>query len=421
MGLKALIITYYWPPAGGSGVQRWLYFVKYLREFGIEPVVFTVEHPSYPIEDKTLAKHIPEGVEVIRQKIMEPGRVVSNHRQAGSGFLPENPNLSQRFKNFIRANFFIPDAKMLWIRPSVRKLEKYLKKNPVDYIISTGPPHTTHLIAKGIKEKIGVKWLADFRDPWTEIDYFHRLPLTKSSRAKHHKLEGDVLMKADVVTVVTKTMKKQFQVLNQNCHIITNGYDDAVLTKVPEMDKPFTITHIGMLNADRNPLMFWEVIKELIEEDETFEAHVQINLVGQIADEIRNSIRSLELERFVNYTQYIPSDAVAAFQMKSQVLLLIVNEVPSAQTIVTGKVYEYLRAKRPILAIAPTNGDLAEIIDESQSGMVIDFGDRSGLKEAVKIYFEHYLKNQLVIDSVKTEKYHRKNLTAQLAELLKNH
>ena len=420
MAIKALIVTYYWPPAGGSGVQRWLYFVKYLREFGIEPIIFTVENPSYPITDTSLENHFPKDVEVIRQKIWEPGNLVSKNNQNGSGFLPEKPGTVQKFKNYIRANFFIPDAKMFWIRPSVKKIEKYLKTNPVDFIITTGPPHSVHIIGKKVKEKTGIKWLADFRDPWTEIDYFHHLPLTKKSKSKHHLLEKEVLSQADIVTVVSKTMKQNFDKFNSNCIVITNGYDDESIEKKPEMDKPFTLSHIGMINADRNPVMLWEVLAELIENNEEFEAQLQINLVGHIADEVRNSIREYELERFVNYTKYIPNHAVGAFQLKSQVLLLLVNKVPSAKNIITGKVYEYLRSHRPILAIAPIDGDLAEIIDDTQSGLVIDFEDKDGLKKAIEIYFKHFLANELVIESVGIEKYHRKNLTEQLAEILKN-
>ena len=153
MALKALIITYYWPPAGGSGVQRWLYFVKYLRNNGIEPVVFTVENPKYPITDKSLESQIPEGIEILRQKIWEPGQMVSKNKNAGSGFLPEKPSLIQKFKQYIRANYFIPDARMFWIKPSSKKIIQYLQKNPVDWIITTGPPHSVHLIGKKVKEK----------------------------------------------------------------------------------------------------------------------------------------------------------------------------------------------------------------------------------------------------------------------------
>lgn len=413
--MKVLIITYYWYPAGGSGVQRWLYFVKYLRSFGVEPVIFTADKAKYPILDKSLATQIPDNVEIIKQKIIEFG---GGKNQNSTGFLPEKPGLIQKFKNYIRANFFIPDARKLWIYPSAKKIEKYIKKNPVDFIITTGPPHSVHLIGKKVKEKTGVKWIADFRDPWTDIDYFHHLPLTRSSKEKHKLLEKSVLKSADKVIVVSKTMQEKYSMYNSECHVITNGFDTIDHEKPIELDKPFTLTHIGMLNADRNPKLLWKVLADMIYEDEIFEQDVQINLVGHIADEVRNSIRQYDLERFVNFTQYIPNTAVADFQRKSQVLLLIVNQVPSAKNIITGKVYEYLRAKRPILAIAPTDGDLAEILDQTQAGVVVDFDDYESLKDAIILYYNHYKKGNLTIESKNIEQYHRKNLTQQLVKLM---
>ncbi len=416
MTKKVLIITYYWPPAGGSGVQRWLYFTKYLREFGIEPVIFTLDHPQYVITDPSLERLIPDGVEVIRQKIWEPGQ---GNSKVKNGFLPQKPNTKQRFKNYIRANYFIPDAKILWKRPSVKKLKKYLKKNPVDWIISTGPPHTTHLIAKKLKKKTGIKWLADFRDPWTKIDYWHHLPMSYKTKRKHQALERQVLQQADLVTVVSPAMKRDYEPYTKRCALITNGYDEINLSEIPELDKSLTLTHIGSLNADRNPEMFWEVLKELIDYEEGFEDAIQINLVGHVADEVKQSINTYDLGRFVNFTQYVPSHAATHMQLKSQVLLLFLNDVPSAKGIITGKIFEYLRAKRPILVIAPADGDLAEIINNTQSGKVINFKDRDSLKQALIEIHQAYKSGQLKSRNINIEQYHRKNLTAQLAELLK--
>jgi glycosyltransferase involved in cell wall biosynthesis len=417
MSKKALIITYYWSPAGGSGVQRWLYFVKYLREFGIEPIVFTVENPQYPIEDKSLEKHIPEDIEIIRQKIWEPTQK-GKSAKVSSGFLPEKPTFSQRIKNYIRANYFFPDAKMFWINPSVKKLEKYLKNNPVDWLISTGPPHTTHIIAKKLKVKTGIPWLADFRDPWTDIDYLHHFPLTQKSLNKHKKLEQSVLQQADIVTVVSPSMQEKYKLHNEETYVITNGYDEIDIEKIPQLDTAFTITHIGLLNADRNPIKFWEVLAELVKYNEELEYALIINLVGAVADEVKEKIRALNLERFVNYTQYVPSHAATYMQLKSQILLLLVNQVPSAKSIVTGKVFEYLRAHRPILAMAPVDGDLAQIIYETNSGKVVDFNNKESLKELILSYFEQYQKGKLNVDSRNIEQYHRKNLTAQLVKIL---
>ncbi len=419
--MKVIIITYYWPPAGGSGVQRWLYFVKYLHDFGIEPIVFTVANPNYPITDKDLANNIPENIEIIRQKIYEPNKFLGkNNKKIAAGFLQKNPSKFQKIVQYIRANYFIPDARKFWIKPSVRKLKKYIKQHPVDWIITTGPPHSVHLIGKSLKEKTRTKWLADFRDPWTEIDYFHQLPLTKKSFKKHQILEQTVLSKADLVTVVGNTMYEKYVSVNPNCKVLTNGFDDEGIEENITLDSLFTLTHIGMLNADRNPITFWKVIKEILEEHPEFDSHVKINLIGKVADEVKDSIRKYHIEKYISYTNYIPHNSVLKYQKKSQVLLLFINQVPNAKGIITGKIFEYLQAKRPVLALAPIDGDLATIINKTNAGQVIAFNDEVTLKRVILDYFESYLKNKLQVNSHNTSIYHRKNLTSQLAELLKN-
>jgi glycosyltransferase involved in cell wall biosynthesis len=418
--MKALIITYYWPPAGGSGVQRWLYFVNYLREFDVEPVVFTVKNPNYPIEDQSLEHLIPKGIEIIKQSIWEPNSFFGTKQKGiGAGFLQQNPSFIQRIAQYIRANYFIPDARKFWLKPAVKTINQYLKKEKIDWIISTGPPHTTHLIAKKIKQNNTVKWLADFRNPWTEIDYFHQLPLTKKSLKKHLRLEKSVIKSADVISVVSQSMKDSYSKQNKNTVVITNGYDGE-LSQNEDLDTKFSLTHIGMLNADRNPLIFWDAISELINENIDFKKALQINLIGKIANEVGESIRKKGLETYVNTTNYIPHHDIQKHQAKSQVLLLFVNNVPSAKGIVTGKIFEYLRAQRPILAIAPTNGDLAGIIRQTNSGHVFDFKDKTNLKKELLLYFELYKKKLLSTDSQNITQFHRKQLTKQLAKVLKN-
>ncbi len=418
--MKVLIITYYWPPAGGSGVQRWLKFVKYLQDYDIEPVVFTVKNPNYPILDSSLESQIPKDIEIIKKTIWEPNNLLGKKNiKTGAGFLQQHPTRVQKVLQYIRANYFIPDARKFWINPSVRILVKYLKRNPVDWIITTGPPHSVHLIGQKLKQKTATKWLADFRDPWTDIDYFHQLPLTKKSFKKHQKLEQEVVSTADIVTVVGKSMQEKYALLTPNCHVITNGFDDDGIKSSPQLDLLFTLTHIGMLNADRNSIVFWESIRSIIDENTEFENKLKINLIGTVADEVKETVRRYDLEKYISYTKYIPHDLVLKYQKQSQVLLLFINQVPSAKGIITGKVFEYLQAKRPILALAPTDGDLAAIISKTNSGKVVGFEDKASLKEVLHSYFDIYLKGDLAINSKNIENYHRKNLTEQLAELLK--
>ncbi|MDX5586448.1 MAG: glycosyltransferase family 4 protein [Aureibaculum sp.] len=422
--MKALIITYYWPPAGGSGVQRWLKFVKYLQDFDVEPVVYTVENPDYVITDDTLKKEIPNGIEIIKQPIWEPNNLLtlfkSKQQKTSAGFLNPDPSFLEKQLQYIRANYFIPDARKFWVKPSVRFLSEYLKNNKVDVVITTGPPHSLHLIGMELKRRFPIKWISDFRDPWTDIDYFHQLPLTKKTIQKHYQLEEEVVSTADCVLVVGKTMKEKYLKFNQNIEVITNGFDDIDDESKVELDIKFSIVHIGMMNADRNPRILWKVLSDLIKENQEFAEDLQLKFVGKLAHEVFESINNNKLTSVIEYITYLPHKEVVIFQQSAQILLLAVNKVPSANGIITGKVFEYLQANRPILAIAPTEGDLAEIINSTKAGRVVDFDDEETLKKDILEMYEAYKKHKLVVNSKSIEQYHRKNLTGQLADVIKN-
>lgn len=421
--MKVLIITYYWPPAGGSGVQRWLKFVKYLRDFDIEPIIYTVDNPEYVIEDESLLAEIPEGVEVIRQPIFEPNSILSflgkKNKKQSSGFLNPNPGAFGKLLQYIRANYFIPDARKYWVRPSVEYLEQYIKSNNVDTIISTGPPHSMHLIAKQLKQRLGVKWISDFRDPWTDIDYFHQLPLSKKSKTKHLELEEQVVSKSDAVVVVGETMRLNFKKYNNSIHVITNGYDSEVSAVNEKLDTYFTITHIGMMNADRNPAVLWQVLKEICDENIDFKKDLKVQLIGNVAAEVKKSLGILD-EKNVAFIGYLDHQKARSYQQRSQVLLLAINNVPSAKGIITGKIFEYLQAKRPILGIGPVDGDAADIINETESGIMIDFDDALRLKETIVTYYQKFKEGVLTASSGNIEKYHRKELTRELSVILKS-
>ncbi|MEN8805724.1 MAG: glycosyltransferase family 4 protein [Wenyingzhuangia sp.] len=416
--MRVLIVTYYWPPAGGPGVQRWLKFVKYLQEFDITPVVYTVENPDYPIVDDSLLDEIPKGVEIIKQPIWEPHRLLNvfsakQKEKQSAGFLSVKKSLISKIVAYVRANYFIPDARMFWIKPSILFLENYLAKNKIDAIISTGPPHTAHMIGLGLKKKLGIRWIADFRDPWVEIDYFHELPLTQKSIKKHKNLEQEVLRHADEVLVVGNQMKKSYDLFSKNVKVITNGFD-GVLSAEKDLNKAFTITHVGTLNADRNPIVLWEALSQLKEK-----ITCQIQLIGKVAQEVKESIEKYKLSEVVTFIDYVPHDEVKIYQQKSQVLLLAVNNVPSAKGIVTGKIFEYLQAQRPIVAIAPTDGDLAAILEASKAGFVVDFEEVNKLKEILVDLHKQYREGNLKVNSVGVEQYHRRTLTTQLANIIK--
>ena len=420
--MKVLIITYYWVPSGGSGVQRWLKFVKYFRDFGIEPVVFTVENPNYPIIDESLQKDVPKGIEILRSPIWEPNNILSKVKKSSTktsaGFLESNPKGVQKILQYIRANYFIPDARKFWIDPSAKKIESYLKNNKVDAIITTGPPHSVHLIGLQLKKRLNVKWIADFRDPWTEIDYFHQLPLTKKSKAKHSALEKEVLKAADITSVVGETMKRSFQKYTQKIKVVTNGYDFEEDKSKGLLDSKFSITHIGLMNSDRNPKTLWKVLKELICENKQFAEDLEIKLIGKIAKEVNEELKSYNFKN-ITKIDYVPHSEIVKYQKSTQVLLLAVNKVPSAKGIITGKIFEYLQANRPILAIGPEDGDLAEILRKTNSGVVVDFDDEVTLKLKIQEMYTKFKEGNLAVKSINITQYHRKELTQQVSQIIK--
>jgi len=419
--LKVLIITYYWPPAGGPGVQRWLKFVKYLQEFGIEPVVYTVDNPQYPITDVSLEKEVPKNIEILRHPIWEPNNFLSffkKNKQESAGFLQSNPSFFGKILQYIRANYFIPDARKFWVKPSVKFVENYLLENNIDAIITSGPPHSLHLIGLQLKQKTGITWISDFRDPWTEIDYFHQLPLTKKAIIKHKNLERSVLRESNAVLVVGKTMKENYRGYNKQIYVLTNGFDAEILSEPKSLDAKFTITHVGLMNADRNPKILWKVLLELCEDDIAFKRNLEIKLIGKLSNEVVVSLQDFDSKN-IHKIDYLSHREVRIHQQCSQVLLLAINKVPSAKGIITGKIFEYIHAKRPILAIGPTRGDAAEIIKNTQTGFIVDFEDETRLKSVILDLYQDYTNGNLQVKATDIQQYHRRALTEKLSKIIK--
>lgn len=426
---RVLIITYYWPPGGGAGVQRWLKFAKYLREFGWEPIIYTAENGEMPVIDNSLQKDIPQNVTVLKTKIWEPYSIYKTFvgkkqsEKINASFMSENKksSLTEKLAVWIRGNFFIPDARKFWIKPSINFLSEYIKSNPIDAIISTGPPHSMHLIALGLKKKhTSIKWISDFRDPWTNIDFYNELMLTNSSDKKHKMLELEVLKNADSVISIGKGMNEEFKnIYRENPDkftVITNGFDEDDIYKAPlEKDKKFSIAHIGSLVKSRNPLVLWKVLKTLIEENAAFKNDLEIKLVGKVDFSVTESLKHHGLQDFVRRIDYLPHNEVIKEQQKTKVLLLLVNNTPNAKSILTGKIFEYLAAKVPIIAIGPTNGDLAEILRKTESGLISDFENELQLKENILSIYDG---KKINFNASEIMQYSRKELTKNLSQLL---
>lgn len=424
---KLLIITYYWPPAGGPGVQRWLKFVKYLPDFDIQPIVYVPENPTYPIVDDGLLNEVSDKAIILKNKIFEPYQLAGifskkQTQKISSGIIPaaKKQSVLEKLLLWVRGNLFIPDARKYWVKPSVAYLKKYIQENNIDTIVTSGPPHSLHLIGLKLKEELGVKWFADFRDPWTTIGYHKALKLSSYADKKHKFLESKVLNAADTIIVTSKTTKLEFQLLTQKpIEVITNGYDIENVAK-QTLDEKFTMAHIGSFLSDRNPKVLWEVLQELVTENNAFSANFQLKLIGKISQEIFESLSNYQLEAYCNNLGYISHTEAIAHQRKSQVLLLIEIDSEDTKSIIPGKLFEYMVSERPIVAIGPKDSDFAEIITSTNTGVFFTYSEKERLKKTILSYFELFLENKLLVHPIGLQHYSRKSLTEKLVNLINN-
>ena len=422
---KVLIISYYWPPSGGAVVQRCLKFVKYLPEYGWQPIIYTPENPEFPALDESLIKDIPEGVEILKQPIWEPYTwyrqfLGDKDKKIGAGFVSEKkePGLLHKISVWVRGNFFIPDARRFWIKPSVNYLTKYLKENPVDIVVSTGPPHSMHLIALGLKKSLGVKWIADFRDPWTNIDFYKELMLSGWADKKHKKLEQEVVKSADLCLTIGYTMTEEFESLGANkVETVTNGFDqDDFPTTDLKLDDEFTISYIGTFSPSRNQPTFWQALAELKTEHEDFANAFKLRTVGVVDYSVRSAISEAGLEENWEEVAYVPHEELLNYQRASKVLLVSINNTPNATGILPGKFFEYLASGRPILAIGPKKSDIGTVLDKTNAGFIVDPDDLDGMKSVILSLFRN--ESNLVRIEESVQAFSRKQITKQLVELL---
>lgn len=321
---------------------------------------------------------------------------------------------------WIRGNFFIPDARVLWVKPSVSFLKKYLQENQIETVITTGPPHSIHLIGLQLKKELSIKWIADFRDPWTTIGYHNKLKLTTKSQAKHKHLEKEVLTNCNQIIVTSPTTKTLFQnITSKPISIITNGYDIEKIIPKP-MDVKFTLAHIGSLLSERNPTILWETLYELTQENNLFAKHFQLKLIGAVSTNVLQSLQNNSLLSYIDNLGYLSHEMALQEQRCSQVLLLIEIDSKETQCIIPGKIFEYIVSSRPIVAMGAPNADLASIIQETNTGKFFTYNDKENLKSYILHLFNQFQNNELQVYPVGLQKYFRKNLTQELVTLFNN-
>jgi glycosyltransferase involved in cell wall biosynthesis len=420
---KVLIISYYWPPAGGSGVQRWLKFAKYLPKYNWKPIVYTPENPYFEVKDQALLDNISEEIEVWKTPIWEPYSLKDKlfgkgKKSQSAGLILNNKSLKNKVLNWVRGNVFIPDPKVYWAKPSIKFLQDKIKKEGVEYIITTGPPHSMHLIGLGLKKVIpNLKWIADFRDPWSELDLLDEFHLSKSSRNKHQKLEKEVLQTADVTLTVSETWVKDLvRLAAKRVELITNGYDLADFESKPKMNDKFIIGHYGLLNHLRNPKHLWKTLNELCYENSDFASKLEIHLSGNIDAEVIAEIEEYpNLKDRLKQLGYLSHSGVLEEYMNASVLLLLLFNSKSGVGNYPAKIFEYLATKTSILAFGPSGSDTEKLISKTNSGIFFTY-ENEHLKNEILALFDN--KNQFKFDNI--EGFSRQKLTEDLSNVLKS-
>lgn len=425
---RVLIVAYYWPPSGGSGVQRWLKTVKYIRQFGWEPVVVTPLNPQFEQKDFDLEKEIPEGVQVIRVPIWEPfeiyNKLVGKKNSRVVNPIYQKKGLKNKLIGWVRANVFIPDSRMFWIKPAAERICTLLKEEHFDAMVTTGPPHSMHVIGLKVKEKIpAIPWLADFRDPWTQIGFYKELDLSSSADKKHKKLELKVLTQAEAVCAISDSMAEDLKEIHRRSYaVVHNGYDEADFNNHENqsftLDEKFSIFYAGMWGKPRNHIELWQVLGELVKESSAFADRFQLNAIGVIDPVVKESVKEFGLEKHVQFGDYMPHKEVLKLGAKTQLALLLIDNRNNAGGILTGKVFELLAQKRPILCIGPKGGDIERIISEAGAGYFSGFGDSETLKANILDAFSRYQQGDLNASPSGIEKYSRRNLAGKLAGIL---
>lgn len=430
---RVLIITYYWPPTGGSGVQRWVKFARYLPQEGWQPVIYTPENPEQLAVDTTLEAEVPAEAEIIKTRITEPYELYkkflrkSGHSKEAVEVNPvnaQNKSFLQKVAMWIRGNLFRPDPRCMWIGPSVRFLKKYLKEHPVDLIVSTGPPQSMHLIGRRLARETGLPWVADFRDPWTKIFYFKHLSMMKSTVKWHERMERKVLDEADTVVAVSPLVQKEFQEMTQTpVELITNGFDenDFIAAGHPEAaggaEADFVITHTGLFAADGNPTVLWEVLAEKCLNDKQFKEKLKIKLIGRTDIQITEALEKAGLTENCIDMGYQPHAAAVEEQRKASLLILPLRKEPEYKAVLPGKLFEYLASWRPVLGIGQPDGAMSMVLNTTKTGVVLDWNDRKSIARYVDFCWEKHKKGELNVEDADISRFTRRELTASMARL----
>ena len=419
---KVLIISYYWPPAGGSGVQRWLKFTKYLPKNNWRPIIYTPENPYFEIKDEKLLSNVPAEAKIWKTAIWEPyalkDRLFGKGKKSQSaGVISKKKSLKNKALNWGRGNIFIPDPKVYWVKPSIKYLLKKIMEEGIEHIITTGPPHSMHLIGLGLKRALPqLKWVADFRDPWSELDLLDDFHLSNFTRRKHQKLEKEVLQTADVTLTVSESWTKDLKRLGaERVELITNGYDAEDFNLTPKTNDKFIIGHYGLLNHLRNPKNLWRELNVLCDEHKEFNLKLEIHFSGNVDGEVIAEIESFSnLKGKVRQLGYLSHAEVLQQYNEASILLLLLFNSKSGVGNYPGKIFEYFAAKKPILAFGPNDSDTEKLLLKIKGCNYFSY-ERKDIKDNILQLFAN---PSIYSQYSDIEGYSRERLTIDLADLL---
>ncbi|RAV98556.1 glycosyltransferase family protein [Pseudochryseolinea flava] len=429
---KVLIIAYYWPPSGGSGVQRWLKFVKYLPTVGVKPYVFTPANPSFAIKDESLLLDVPREAEVIRYPIWEPYEIFFKLSSLFGKKKTAKPtdvvslkseSIFQRLSTWVRGNLFIPDPRKFWVKPSVKFLEHYLREHNIGTVITTGPPHSMHLIGLKLKQRnSSLKWIADFRDPWSEWGFLDSIRAGERAKNKHRKLERLVTTTADEVLTITPFYVRQFERLSgRKVQLLTNGFDeDDFKNLVVKKSSSFIIRHVGIINEKCNPRPFMRAIEKVLQDYPQMKQHLVVDFIGDVHPAFRAFVVSNpSLKAATTFTPSIPHKQLIAKYGEASVLLLVLTGYKDAEGYMPGKLFEYIATSLPVLGVGPEVGDAADLLHRAQCGRMIDGENTNDIADfIVKQYRRWETEQSMQLTTSAGLTYSRRKIAESLAALL---
>ena len=413
-------------------MQRWLKFVKYLPSYQWEPHVFTPENPSFAVRDPSLEKDIPIEAEVMRLPIWEPYELFfkmssllgSKNNSTPTALAPsKKKSVFQRLSTWVRGNLFIPDPRIFWVRPAVKFLSDYIRDNGITVMVTTGPPHSMHLIGLRLKKKYPhLRWVADFRDPWTEWGMWDTLMVSPTVRAIHKKMESRVLAQADEIITITPFYVRRFEQLSgKRVRLLTNGYDeDDFRGIVYRRDDKFIIRHVGLINEKCDPRPFMRALQLELKEHPAFAEALRLEFIGEVHPDFRDFVgANPDLTRVTVFTGNVPHDALIPLYGSSSLLLLILTGYKDAEGFLPGKLFEYFASGLPVLGVGPAEGDAARLLKETDSGVMIETADTDGIRQALRNAFAKWQKSPLQqINTNPVRRFSRKHITGELADIL---